>query len=112
MYIELIYEKATKIERLLSFFIDILFLKLIKNILVIFTLNVNFTLCFLLYFTIMHTISGQTFGKYVLGLKVVTYNAQNPNFFQSLIRTILYPVSIIILYPIHDKITKTTVVRE
>jgi len=112
MLAELIYERATKLERLFAFIIDILFLKLIASVLLLMGLNTNFILCFVLYFTIMHTVAGQTLGKYSLGLRVVTWDGDNPNIFQSLIRTALYPVSLVILYPVHDKISKTVVVRE
>ncbi|GEM_PF-3601629 len=112
MYIDLIYERATKLERLFAFSIDMLFLKLVKTAFAIAGLKIGFIPCFLLYFTVMHTISGQTLGKYTLGLRVVTSYGENPSVFQSLIRTVLYPVALMTFYPVHDKISKTAVVRE
>ncbi len=112
MYAELLYHKATKAERLFAFVIDLAFIKFVMQIMALLNMKIYGFEIFIIYFTIMHWLSGQTLGKFCLGLKVLNKDADEPNFFQALIRTFLYPIAFLTLYPIHDKIVGTVVVRE
>ena len=106
------YEKASKKERVLAFAIDMAFLHLINDILMIYNLTLSPFLLIFLYFTIMHFSVQRTFGKWVLGIKLVDKEGDDPGFFLCALRTLLYPVSIFTLRFIHDKLTGTLVVRD
>ncbi len=53
----------------------------------------------LLYYAILWSSSGQSLGKRVVGVKVVTNDGTPPGFFRALLRVLIgYPISGIIIY--------------
>lgn len=76
----------------------------------------------LLYYSLLYTLTGQTIGKYILGLRVVSIDGQRLPLRRSLVRTLLLPLSIAPLFlgclwmlgddrrqTWHDKIVRTYV---
>ena len=60
----------------------------------------------------MHFSVQKTLGKWVLGIKLVDREGDNPGLFLCALRTVLYPLSIFTFSFIHDKLTGTLVVRD
>jgi uncharacterized RDD family membrane protein YckC len=82
------------------------------------------TLISLGYFVLMTGQSGQTLGKMLLGIKVVTVEGANPGYGKALVRWLGYIVSTLIIFigflmvawdsqkqGLHDKIADTYVIR-
>ncbi|BAT72510.1 hypothetical protein TST_1726 [Thermosulfidibacter takaii ABI70S6] len=111
MLADVMYERASFSERLIAFIIDFLFLRAFYLAFNLVDLKVSFLLLFLLYFSVFDGIAGGSFGKAVMGLKVVNSRGESIGFFRGFLRTAFFFVSIALLRPVHDTIIGAIVVK-
>ncbi len=110
--VDLFYKRASLLERFFALVIDVFFIDVLFMGLSMFDLRIGWPLLFVAYFASFDGMAGTTLGKWSLGLVVVDKKGNPPGLVRGLFRTVFFPLSVVLMRPIHDSLTSTCVVRE